>query len=153
MKHPDLAELRLRLTQAGSVTKEEKGKRIPMPTFLDIDYGQRYENSERERSEFAVQLGFSLPVWSLFKNKAIDASKRVGVGICPRRVKQCQFANVETDVRRQLWLVQEDRADICLSSANSLPRHRRRSISRWPTWKTPKTPINCPRCGLKLTSS
>ncbi|MGK0188203.1 MAG: outer membrane protein TolC [Verrucomicrobiales bacterium] len=76
LKRPDLKELRFELEISESETAEEKSKRIPVINFFDIDYGQSFEFGERSKDEFSAQIGMTLPIWSLFKNKALAASKQ-----------------------------------------------------------------------------
>ncbi|MDA0812560.1 MAG: TolC family protein, partial [Verrucomicrobia bacterium] len=76
LKRPDLKELRLELEIADSQTAEEKAKRIPMFSFFDIDYGQSFAQGERSADDFGAQIGMSIPLMSLLKNKAVAASEK-----------------------------------------------------------------------------
>jgi outer membrane protein TolC len=96
LKRPDLKELRLELEIAESQTAEEKAKRIPMFNFFDVDYGQSFDKGELSKDDFGAQIGMSIPLMSLFKNKAVAASKKESAA--RRREVERLTANLSNEV-------------------------------------------------------
>lgn len=119
LKRPELKELRFELDIAESETAEEKSKRIPTINFFDIDYGQSFEFGERSKDEFSAQFGMSIPIWSLFGNKAIAASQQEVTA--RRREVERMIANIGSDVDRAVYSIQSAR-DYLLRTQESVAR-------------------------------
>ena len=107
LKRPDLEELRALLDIADSETAEEKAKRFPMINFFDFDYSQSFENGDRSSDEFGAQIGMSIPLMSLFKNKAHAASKREAMAYA--RQIQLKTATIGREVDLAVSLVRKKR--------------------------------------------
>ncbi|MCB1096725.1 MAG: TolC family protein [Verrucomicrobiae bacterium] len=101
LKRPDLAELRLELEIAESETAEAKAKRFPTLNFIDVDWGQSYDQGHRSVSDFGAQIGMSIPIPSLFKNQEMAASKKEADA--RRREVERKIANIGNDVDRALY--------------------------------------------------